>query len=161
MTTPDAPSQPASPSAPGPDSVAEVADPAERALGNFNDGLNCCESVLFALNDICDLGLSPEHRGIATPFGGGMSGAKEACGAVTGALMALGLARGRHHASQPAKPAVDAGKALNERFIAEFKTLRCKDLTCRFSWDQPERRQACQAYVQFAAGEAAAILAVD
>ena len=40
---------------------------------------------------------------IATPFGGGIGGRGEVCGAVTGAVMAIGLKHGREEPSQPNK----------------------------------------------------------
>jgi C_GCAxxG_C_C family probable redox protein len=138
------------------DSVA--ADPQRLGLDLFQEGFNCSESVLRALNETCQLGLPEAAYGVATPFGAGMSGAKDTCGALTGGLMGLGLALGRSKAAAPAKPATTAGKELYDCFVAEFKSASCQELTCRFAWDQPERRVACQAYVTFCAGAAKAIL---
>ena len=133
-------------------------DASEKSLEYFDSGLNCSESVLRSLNDAHDLGLPSSAFGIATPFGGGFGGARSACGALTGGLMAMGLARGRSDPSQPAGPGATAGRLLHDRFFAQFQTVSCRELTDGFEWDKPERRQACQAYVRFAAETAASIL---
>ena len=148
MTTPSA-----DPAADNP-----ATDATERSSEYFDAGLNCSESVLRAVNDAYDLGLPPSAYGIATPFGGGFGGARSTCGALTGGLMALGLAHGRSGPSQSAQPGSMAGRALHDRFLAQFQSVSCRELTAGFDWDKPERRQACQAYVRFAAQAVASIL---
>ena len=148
---------PTSDASPSPDAPAGV-DPGERSIECFKSGLNCAESVLRSLTEAYDLGLPPSAHGVATPFGGGFGGAKSACGALTGGLMALGLARGRQDPSQSPAPGSTAGRQLHDRFIDRFSCVDCKTLTSGFDWDQPERREACQAYVRFSAEVAASIL---
>ena len=57
--------------------------------------LNCCESTLVRVNDALTL---PEFGKCvirqASNFGGGVAGWGSACGAVTGAAMAIGLMLG-------------------------------------------------------------------
>lgn len=68
----------------------------ESALKCFNDGegFNCSQSVLSAYAE--RMGLDRELAlKIATGFGGGMGRKGEVCGAVTGALMVIGLKHGR------------------------------------------------------------------
>lgn len=75
---------------------------------------------------------------IATPFGGGMGLQGEVCGAATGALMSLGLARGRDIGA--ALEVKERAYDLAVRFIQQFETrngaLRCRDLT-GLDWTQP------------------------
>jgi C_GCAxxG_C_C family probable redox protein len=52
-----------------------------------------------------------------------------ACGAVTGSLIAIGLARGRSAKTQPREPAYDPGAALQRRFLARFGAATCRELT--------------------------------
>ncbi len=128
--------------------AGDSADPVELAVRNFASGLNCSESVMRGFNDAYHLGLPATAYGIAAPFGGGMSGARCACGGVTGGLMALGLARGGVTSGPPVS---EAGRALHDRFVARFGSVCCRELTRDHAWDSPERRRACQAYVRFAA----------
>jgi C_GCAxxG_C_C family probable redox protein len=89
---------------------------------------HCAESVLMA---VCrELGvenaLIPR---IATAFGGGMGRSGEVCGAVTGALMAIGVKRGREEPEQ----SVTEINALARRFLQGFReqmgSIYCRDLT--------------------------------
>ncbi len=66
----------------------------ERAVEKFLSGYNCAQSILYAYGP--DLGLNAETAlKVATGLGGGMGGRGEVCGAVTGAILALGLKYGR------------------------------------------------------------------
>ena len=67
-------------------------DAKERAVGLFRNGYNCSQAVLAAFAE--DLGLSEEAAvRLATGFGVGLSHGA-ACGAVSGAVMVLGLRHG-------------------------------------------------------------------
>ena len=59
----------------------------------FSQNFNCSQSVFSAF--AAQFGLDRETAlKLASPFGGGVARRGEVCGAVTGALLALGLARG-------------------------------------------------------------------
>ncbi len=83
---------------------------------------------------------------IATPFGGGMGRQGEVCGAVTGALLALGLARGRDPGADQAikTRAYELSADLMRRFQAQFGALRCRDLT-GIDWSQPDSSEVFHA----------------
>ncbi len=102
----------------------------ERALGYFAQKFNCAESALLGLVEGHDLKCDCAPR-IATGFGGGIAGCGEACGAVTGAIMALGLKYGRERADDlEAKNALYAKvRVLIDAFEKEFGSSRCLDLT--------------------------------
>jgi C_GCAxxG_C_C family probable redox protein len=70
-----------------------MSDPVKRAAALFEQGYNCSQSVLAAFAP--ELGL-PEATALklAAPFGGGIARSGELCGAVSGAIMALGLRYG-------------------------------------------------------------------
>ena len=51
------------------------------------------------------------------------------CGAVTGGLMAVGLATGRRSTADSREPAYAAGAEIQKRFLATHGTLNCRDLT--------------------------------
>jgi C_GCAxxG_C_C family probable redox protein len=66
---------------------------------------------------------------IATPFGGGIGGRGEVCGAVVGSIMAIGLKHGREEPSQPNKQAYALAREFCRRFEEETGSLYCRDLT--------------------------------
>ena len=103
-----------------------MATPAEIAGIVFSQNFNCSQSVFSAFAP--QFGLDRETAlKLASPFGGGVARRGEVCGAVTGALLALGLARG---AQAP------AGKEeiyrLSQEFMRLFEqkhnTVLCRDL---------------------------------
>jgi C_GCAxxG_C_C family probable redox protein len=66
---------------------------------------------------------------VATPFGGGMAHQGHTCGAISGSLMAIGLARGRKSKAVSPDPVYDPGAELQRRFLARFGALTCNELT--------------------------------
>jgi C_GCAxxG_C_C family probable redox protein len=58
-----------------------------------------------------------------------MSRTKSTCGAISGALMAIGLASGRDHADEDRAPSYALGSQLIEEFRQKFGTDNCFDLT--------------------------------
>ena len=101
---------------------------ADTAVTRFSEGFNCAQSVFAAFSE--ELGIDAETAvRIAGPFGGGMGCTAETCGAVTGALMVLGL---RHTQPVAGKEAKQAIYAIASDFMARFKersgALLCRDL---------------------------------
>lgn len=113
-------------------------NPSEIALARFRQNFNCAQSVLVAFAP--QLGLDDgQALRMASPFGGGVARRGQICGAVTGALMALGLARG---ADTPAgkEDAYRLGQVLLQRFESRHGTILCRELLdCDIS--TPEGRQ--------------------
>ena len=101
----------------------------EHARELFLSGYNCAQSVLLSFAD--ELKFSKElAQKIAAGFGGGMGKQQETCGAVTGAIMVLGLLKGEHVNNNDELKSESYGsvKELSRSFIAEYKTTQCKDL---------------------------------
>ena len=100
------------------------------AVNSFKSGLNCSQALLSAFSE--ELGLDKKTATkIASGFGGGMGCSAETCGAVTGAVMVIGLKHG------------DSGKAatftreLLERFRDRNGDLVCRTLLgCDISTDE-------------------------
>ncbi|GFK95409.1 hypothetical protein NNJEOMEG_03272 [Fundidesulfovibrio magnetotacticus] len=91
-------------------------DPGPYARQRFLDHWNCTQAVMESLAG--PGGLSPEHaRLVSTPFAAGMWGGLT-CGAVTGALMALGLRLGR--AEDADGPGTDRCKAAARALLANL-----------------------------------------
>jgi C_GCAxxG_C_C family probable redox protein len=100
---------------------------AERAVASFQEGFSCSQAVFTAFSDDYGLDRTAALR-ISQAFGGGMAHLGEACGAVTGAFMVIGLKHGRTRAEDLA--ARDKTYALMQSFARRFKELHCS-LTCR------------------------------
>ena len=66
---------------------------------------------------------------IATAFGGGIGGTGSVCGAVVGAVMAIGLRHGRRDASVKDARAYGLTQELRRRFEAEMGATECRTLT--------------------------------
>jgi C_GCAxxG_C_C family probable redox protein len=103
--------------------------PTEKAAQLFATGYSCSQAVFAAHAE--ELGLPTETAlKISAAFGGGLGRQGEVCGAVSGALMALGLARGQTNPDD--KAAKDHTYALTRRFCAEFSdregSLLCREL---------------------------------
>jgi len=101
----------------------------ELALANFQRGFNCAQSVLsaFAAEFGMEEGLVMR---LAGGFGGGMGRRGDTCGAVSGALMVLGL----HFApidpedKQGKEDAYQLARDFMGRFADRYGALRCNDL---------------------------------
>jgi C_GCAxxG_C_C family probable redox protein len=101
----------------------------EQAKELFLSGYNCAQSVVLSFAD--DLKFSKElAQKMAAGFGGGMGKAQETCGAVTGAIMVLGLLKGEevNNNDELKASAYGAVKDLIRDFVAEYKTTKCRDL---------------------------------
>jgi C_GCAxxG_C_C family probable redox protein len=101
----------------------------EKAVSKFKEGFNCAQSVLHSYAD--ELGLSQDlATKIATGFGAGMGRKQEVCGAVTGALMVIGLMYGRGDGEGKEKQEITYSKVqfFIDSFINEFGTVNCKGL---------------------------------
>ena len=100
----------------------------EEALALFKDGCNCCQAILASAGDAEGLGREDALR-LGSAFGGGMRRG-EVCGAVTGALMLLGLRHGARDASEQDRKA-DANArtiAYMKAFQERYGSYLCRDL---------------------------------
>ena len=139
--------------------------PVENAVTIFNQDLNCSQAVFGAFAPQLGVDLSTALK-LASPFGGGMARRGEVCGAVSGGLLALGLARG---ADQP------SGKQeiyrLSQEFMRRFEekhgTLLCRlliglDLGTAEGWQKAREdgkfKTVCPFLVQDAASIVQALL---
>lgn len=103
-------------------------DVSARALENFDSGYNCAESVLMAISEYLNMPKDRSLPRIATGFGGGIARNGNLCGALTGGIMAIGLALGRNDnqgSRDPCYPAVDR---LFNSFAEKFGSSQCRDL---------------------------------
>jgi C_GCAxxG_C_C family probable redox protein len=101
----------------------------ELAVTRFRDGCSCSQAVFSTYAE--PMGLDRETAlKVSGGFGGGMGRMAETCGAVTGAMMAIGL----KHASADVNDVEAREKTyeLVRRFAGEFQarhgSLDCRDL---------------------------------
>jgi C_GCAxxG_C_C family probable redox protein len=121
-----------------------MSDCSDMAVRQFRDGFNCAQAVLSTFADGLGLPRDIALR-IATPFGGGIARTGQTCGAITGALMVLGLGFGTTNPAD--KEAKERQYRVANDFLARFRALHgstlCSELLgCDIS--TPEGRQAAQ-----------------
>ncbi len=143
-------------------------DPVDTAVSLFAQGFSCSQSLLLAFAPRFGLDRDIAAR-VASPFGGGIARQGRVCGAVTGALMAIGLHAGsaRPDDTDTKEAAYEKIRTLMARFAAEHGTTECRQLT-GFDLSTPEGYAAateaavftrqCPAYVRTAAMLAAEVL---
>jgi C_GCAxxG_C_C family probable redox protein len=98
----------------------------EKASQLFVEGFNCAQAVFCALIDE-DLISAEIALKLASPFGGGIARQGGVCGALSGALMALGLHLGNDEAAGKDNTYRLAGKFVEE-FRGKHGSILCKDL---------------------------------
>ncbi len=85
---------------------------AKQAVKEFGKGFNCSQAVLSSYSEQFGLDCEKAFK-VATGFGGGMR-MGDTCGAVTGALMVLGLKYGNTTAED------EEGKAKTRKKVEEY-----------------------------------------
>lgn len=101
----------------------------EIALACYNEGFSCSQAVFSVFAE--QFGMDKETAfKIAGAFGGGMAQMGETCGAVTGALMVLGLKYGRINANdlETKEKLYGAVKDFVEKFKLQNGTIVCREL---------------------------------
>jgi C_GCAxxG_C_C family probable redox protein len=101
----------------------------EKAVDAFKEGYNCAQAVLSAFCQ--DFGLERETAiRLAAPLGGGIGATGEVCGAVSGAIMALGLWCGTYDVQNPESK--EKGYRIAREFLKKFKaknhSILCRNL---------------------------------
>lgn len=98
---------------------------------------------------------------IATPFGGGFARAGLTCGAVMGAVMAIGIRLGRSNGEEDKEPSYAATQKFMSEFAERFGATSCRDLTGldlsteqgRQAWDDQGWQGKCAEFVEWAVRE--------
>ena len=135
----------------------------ELGRGYFRQGLNCAECVLRTFMDIYQCDVPDEVICMATGFGGGMGHTKNTCGAITGAVLALGLLKGRRDPFGPKEEMGARVKQLQgeiypvfggmvEEMEKHFGTLICKEMAQQFEdFDSKPRKKNCMETIAYCA----------
>lgn len=120
---------------------------ADEAARCFAQGASCSQAVLAAFSQELGLPRALAFK-VAAGFGGGMGRLAETCGAVTGAIMVLGL---RHGATEPADRTTKERtyapvRELVARFKARHGSATCRkllgvDISTEAGWQQAREQQ--------------------
>ena len=103
-------------------------DITEKVVSRFVEGYSCCESVLMGYAEAKKIRSDIIPR-IATGFGGGIGRRGSVCGALTGAIMAIGLRFGRDKVDPDVYDLCTAKSSeCYGRFEKEFGDVRCRSL---------------------------------
>ncbi len=129
-----------------PPTTPPAADPAvARACELFSQGISCAPAILAAFAPRFGLEEDEAAR-TACCFGGGMIGTGKTCGAVTGAMMALGLAHGQGVRVDPGRKQAAYAKVaeLWRRFAERHRSIVCSEIV-GYDLSTPEGRQKAAA----------------
>ena len=142
-----------------------------RAKANFKTGMNCAESVFEAVLSQIDTSLPPEVMCVMTGFGGGGGHFGDTCGALVGAMAALGAVYGRREVPTDAKAAKEElhgnpglyrlFNRLPNEFKQRFGSTQCRLLTSQWrkTWLCKDHLRFCRNLVVESAGLAAEMAA--
>jgi C_GCAxxG_C_C family probable redox protein len=134
----------------------------DHAIENFKNGLNCTEAVFEALQRSGAIDATPETIAMCVGFGGGIGLSGYTCGALSGAVMAVGSVHGRRD-PKSVDPEI-RGSEIAQKYYRRYNKLAhdfesaaggmlCRDITASYDWHSKERRICCLKLI----GEAAAI----
>jgi C_GCAxxG_C_C family probable redox protein len=104
----------------------------------FKQGIDCSQIILGYYAE--KIGISDEAAiKISSAFGGGMWRGRT-CGAVTGALMALGMKYGYNEPIAPEEKGVFLAKCakFEQKFSTENGSVICKDILLGYDLSKPE-----------------------
>jgi C_GCAxxG_C_C family probable redox protein len=107
--------------------AATMSDMEARGRELFDGGLYCAEAVLKAIAERQGIE-SDLVPGIATGLCAGMARRGGPCGAMTGAILALGMIYGRKTAEQPVQDTFDAVQEMMDQFVERFGSSNCTEL---------------------------------
>ena len=100
----------------------------QKAVHLFENGLNCSQAILTAFGEPHGID-SETAKKLGRPWGGGVGRMGQICGAVTGAIMVLGLAQSRKQDEAEARNDICLTvQELVRRFEQRHGTSVCKDL---------------------------------
>jgi len=118
----------------------------DEALTSFKNGITCSSAVFSAFSH--ELGLDEKMaKKIGCGFGAGVSRTGNICGAVSGAIMVIGLKYGKVEQGDDA--ATEKTRALTRQFIEEFTkkngSVNCAELLGHDLSNQQEYEAAAKA----------------
>jgi len=127
----------------------------------YNGGLNCSESTMKCLIDEGIIDAPREAIRLMSGFGGGMQRGTT-CGAVIGAVAALGWRFGRTEPGEDRSPSAKAVREFLKAFEEKFGALDCRTLRSVYSKEHGLKSEgmyrSCTVFVEYAAEKAREIV---
>ena len=113
----------------------------EQASSNFEAGFSCSQSIAAAFAPEMGLERTLALR-VGAAMGGGLARSGQTCGAVSGALMVIGLKYGRTEADdeESKERTYQLGAEFLERFKSQAGSTACRELL-GFDVSDPEQRK--------------------
>lgn len=100
----------------------------EQAAQLFRGGLHCSQAILTVFGASCGVDRELAKR-LGRPLGGGLCRMGKLCGAVSGALLVLGLAQNDAEDEAQARNALALeGRELAGRFAERYGSILCREL---------------------------------
>ncbi|MEW6351929.1 MAG: C-GCAxxG-C-C family protein [Thermodesulfobacteriota bacterium] len=99
----------------------------EKTVDLFASGLNCSQAMLTVFGETYGLDAEVAKR-LARPLGGGMGRMARTCGAVTAAVLVLGLAKDNDDEGQARNVSYASVRDLLTRFEALHGSTECRSL---------------------------------
>ncbi len=102
----------------------------EKAANNFKQGYNCAQTVLLTMQEYYDIRENKLIPKIATAFGGGIGRRGSLCGALTGAIIAIGLKHGTNNPilEEKYQKAYKLAQEFYEQFVKACGSPFCREL---------------------------------
>ena len=91
---------------------------------------NCAEMTFLGVGQVFDAEFDADLIRLATPFGGGIGGREDVCGALLGSCLAIGHFLGRGDTSPSGGRCREVTGAYYDWFSAHMGFVRCADKTC-------------------------------
>lgn len=101
----------------------------EKAMGLFEEGYNCTQSVFLAFEDLHGIERKTAAK-MSSSFGGGMGRLREVCGAVSGMFLTLGVLYGYDNPKAVEEKAVQYARIqeLAAEFEKKNRSIVCREL---------------------------------
>jgi C_GCAxxG_C_C family probable redox protein len=107
----------------------QISQFSEKAANYFRQDYNCAQSVLLTMQEYYGIRRNRFIPRIATAFGGGIGRRGSLCGALTGAIMAIGLKRGTNKTVLIEKEkAYEIALKFYDQFVEECGSPFCREL---------------------------------
>ena len=102
-------------------------DLVEKTMELSSNGLNCSQAIIAAFGEQYGIDVEMAKK-IGRPWGGGMGHLALTCGALTAAIVILGMAESGTDEMQARKDSFASVRELFHRFEAKHGATDCKDL---------------------------------
>ena len=114
------------------------------AEGYFSRGeFFCSESVVYTINQLLGSPLPHEITKLASGFPVGLGKSGCLCGAVSGGVIALGIAYGRQHGEAMNDKMFPIAARLHDQIERHYESTCCRVLISNYDFDSLERKKHC------------------